>query len=186
MSNHFVWVSCRAAGVAALILVSLSVGFGVTLSGRLARGRGADLRVAHEALSLAALAMIGLHGLSLLLDSYFHPSVPDLLVPFVRDYREPYMAVGIIGGWATTLFGLAYYVRERLGPARWRMLHRLTVASWALNVVHTIGEGTDGSAPWLLAIVALTVAPVLLLLAVRVTGRHRDWAGSLLAGREPR
>ena len=49
------WITSRAAGIVALILASASVGVGVSISGRLVKGRGPDLRVTHEALSLAAL-----------------------------------------------------------------------------------------------------------------------------------
>src|SRR5205807_8178575 len=53
---HLFWITSRAAGTAALILSSLSVCVGLSMGGRLLRGRRIDLRVVHEALSLAAVA----------------------------------------------------------------------------------------------------------------------------------
>lgn len=153
------------------MLVSASVGVGVSLSGRLARGSGADLRVAHEALSLAAFALIALHVLALFGDSYFHPSLLDLAIPLKRDYREPYMAIGIVGGWGTIVLGLSYYVRGRIGIARWKVLHRLTALAWVLSVIHTLGEGTDSGDAWFVAVVVLTVLPTALLILVRLNGR---------------
>src|SRR5579871_614272 len=60
---HLFWLASRAAGIAALILSSAAVGAGLLLSGRLRKVRGPDLRVVHEALSLATLAALAVHGL---------------------------------------------------------------------------------------------------------------------------
>jgi sulfoxide reductase heme-binding subunit YedZ len=168
ISSHLFWITCRASGIAALVLVSASVGVGVCLSGRLVKGSGPDLRVAHETLSLAAYAMIALHVLSLLGDSYFHPTIADVAIPFERDYREPYMAIGIIGGWGTIVLGLSYYVREFVGTARWRVLHRFTLLTWVLSVIHTLGEGSDSGEAWFIALVVVTVLPTAVLILGRL------------------
>ena len=168
ISSHLFWITCRASGIAALVLVSASVGVGVCLSGRLVKGSGPDLRVAHETLSLAAYAMIALHVLSLLGDSYFHPTIADVAIPFERDYREPYMAIGIIGGWGTIVLGLSYYVRTHIGVQRWRKLHRFAALAWLLGLVHSLGEGTDAGQAWFLAMIAIVVAPAIVLLLSRL------------------
>src|SRR5262249_34951315 len=87
VTPHLYWITSRAAGTAALVLSSLSVSGGVSIGGRLPRGRGPDLRVAHEALSLATLAALLLHGLALVGDGFLHPSLFELAVPFVGHYR---------------------------------------------------------------------------------------------------
>ncbi|HUB76850.1 MAG TPA: hypothetical protein VL977_07325, partial [Solirubrobacteraceae bacterium] len=107
-------------------------------------------------------------ALALLGDSYFHPTVADLLVPFHLDYKEPYMALGIISGWLMLIFGLSYYVRDAIGIARWKVLHRLTALAWVLGVIHTLGEGTDAGTSWFLILGGLTVIPVALLLLARL------------------
>jgi sulfoxide reductase heme-binding subunit YedZ len=168
IASHFFWITSRAAGTVALVLASASVGVGLAISGRFGKARGPDLRVTHEALSLAALAALVLHGLALLGDSYFHPTIADLLVPFHMDYKEPYMAIGIISGWIMILFGLSYYVRERIGINRWKVWHRLTAVAWILGVVHTLGQGTDAGTTWFLAVVGIAVIPVTLLLVARL------------------
>ena len=113
--SHVFWITSRAAGIVALILTSASVGVGLSMSGRLVKGRGPDLRVTHEALAIAAIAAIALHGAALLGDSYFHPGIADLLIPFVRNYKEPYMALGIVAGWWFVVLGLSFYLRQRIG-----------------------------------------------------------------------
>jgi methionine sulfoxide reductase heme-binding subunit len=170
MSGHVFWYMTRAAGATALVASSVSMCAGLLMSGRLEKTRRIDMRVAHEALSLTALAALAVHVLSLLADSYFHPGVLDVTVPFVSGYREPWMSIGIIGGWALTLLGLSYYARGRIGPDRWRRLHRWTAAAWALGLIHSLGEGTDNGRVWFLAMTAAVALPALALLGRRLSG----------------
>ena len=181
--SHVFWITSRAAGIVALILTSASVGVGLSMSGRLVKGRGTDLRVTHEALALAAIAAIVLHAVALLGDSYFHPGIADLLIPFVRNYKEPYMALGIIAGWGFILLGLSYYLRQRIGVKRWKVMHRFTALAWVLGVIHTLGEGSDAGRTWFLVITAIAVIPTLVLLVARLARPRERGAPVELAGR---
>src|SRR5258708_29997402 len=84
---HLYWIASRAAGSAALLLSSVSVCVGLLMGGRLLKRRGIDLRVAHEALSLATIAALLVHGLTLLGDGFLHPSLGDVAVPFLSSYK---------------------------------------------------------------------------------------------------
>ena len=181
IGTHLFWITSRAAGIVALLLAGASVGVGVSIGGRLIRGRGPDLRAIHEALSLATIVALILHVASLLGDSYFHASIADLTVPFVRNYREPYMAIGIVAGWSLVVLGLSYYVRERIGIARWKVLHRFTALAWLLGVIHTLGEGSDAGKTWFLVVVSLGVIPVLGLVVARIVGTVGRSAASTTA-----
>jgi sulfoxide reductase heme-binding subunit YedZ len=164
---HLFWIASRAAGIAALILSSVSVCFGLLIGGRLTKGRRADLRVTHEALSLATLAALAVHGLTLLGDGFLHPSLGAIAVPFLSGYKTLWTSTGIIAFWALLLLGASYYARSKIGVARWRKLHRLTAIAWILGVAHSLGEGTDAGQAWFLAMTAIVVVPALGLLAVR-------------------
>ena len=83
LSAASVWITSRAAGTAALVLSSISVCVGLTMVGRMLKGRGPDLRVTHEALSLATLAALAVHGLTLIGDGFLHLSLADVAVPFL-------------------------------------------------------------------------------------------------------
>jgi sulfoxide reductase heme-binding subunit YedZ len=170
MHGQFFWVMTRAAGSVALVASSVSLCVGLLMSGRLIKGRRVDLRIAHEALSLTALIALAIHVLSLLADSFFHPSLLDVTVPFVSGYREPWMSIGIIGGWGLAVLGLSYYARGMIGPDRWRRLHRWTAAAWVLGLVHSIGEGTDNGRMWFLAMTGFVALPALALLVQRFSG----------------
>ena len=163
------WVTSRAAGTAALVLASLAVGFGLLASSRGNLGRKvAELRPVHEALSLATLAAALVHGLALLGDQYVGYSPAEIAVPFASSYQPFWTGLGVISFWGLAALGLSYYQRKRIGPARWRAMHRFTAAFWLLGLVHSLGMGTDRGAPWFLLMAGLTAAPALLLLLWRV------------------
>src|ERR1700677_4577303 len=70
---YLFWIASRAAGTSALLLSSATVCVGLLIGGRIVKGHRPELRVTHEALSLAALSALAVHGLSLLGDGYLHP-----------------------------------------------------------------------------------------------------------------
>ncbi len=166
--DHFFWLTSRAAGVAALMFASLAVAIGLSIGSRFARTRRADVRVLHEALSLAALVALGVHAVALLFDSYLHPSLTDIAIPFASAYQRWWMAAGIAGGWILLILGVSAYARTRIGQERWRKLHRFTALGWALGLAHAIGQGTDARAWWFLLAVAATAIPAAALLAARL------------------
>ena len=164
---HWFWIVSRAAGIVALLLSSAAVGVGLTMGGRMVKGRGIDLRAAHEALSLATLVAIGVHAAALLGDSFVNLSAVDIAIPFASGYKEPWMSIGIVGGWGLAILGVSYYFRTRIGVARWKRLHRWTALAWVAGIVHSLGEGTDAGTTWFLVCTAIAVVPALVLLVVR-------------------
>lgn len=160
IGEHAFWIASRASGILAIALMSFSVIVGLTMGGNLFRrvNRTArkstgtetrDLARIHEYTSLAAMVAILTHGLLLLGDGYLHPSLGDIAVPFAIEYRPFYTGLGIIGGYLVMLLGLTYYLKDHIGAARWKRLHRFTIVGWLLAVVHVFGSGTDSSTAWL-------------------------------------
>lgn len=184
---HIFWIVSRAAGSVALLLSSASVCVGLSSSMRLFKGRAADLRVAHEALSLATLLALLVHVLTLLGDSFMAPSLGELTVPFLSGYQTLWTTLGIAAFWAMVVLGLSYYVRGRIGAQRWRLLHRFSALAWVLGLAHSLGEGTDAGQAWFLAMTAIVVLPALGLLLARwlkaTTGRSADGSGGVLQAR---
>jgi len=164
---HLYWITSRAAGIVALLLSSVSVCVGLLMGGRILKGRQPDLRVTHEALSLATLAALAVHGLTLIGDEFLHPTLGDVAVPFLSGYKTLWTSMGIVAFWAMLLLGLSYYARTRIGTQRWRKLHRFTALAWILGLAHSLGEGTDAGQTWFLAMTAIVVLPAIALLLVR-------------------
>ena len=169
LGEHFFWITSRAAGIVALLAASLAVSIGLLMGGRLTKRRMPELRATHEALSLATIAALLVHALSLLGDSFLSLSLADVTLPFVSGYQRLWTTTGIVAGWILLILGLSYYIRGRIGPARWRSLHRFTALGWLLGVVHAVGEGTDAGAAWFLIAAGAVVLPASALLVVRLT-----------------
>ncbi|MFN8160077.1 MAG: ferric reductase-like transmembrane domain-containing protein [Solirubrobacterales bacterium] len=162
------WLASRAAGTTALILASASVTVGLLCSYRVAWMRRLRLRPVHEALSIATLAMIAVHGVALLGDPWLKPGIAGVAVPFATPYAPFWTGLGVIAAYGLAALGLSYYARGRLGPARWRSAHRLTALFWLLGVVHTLGAGSDLGARWYTAMLAVTTSLPMALLAARL------------------
>jgi sulfoxide reductase heme-binding subunit YedZ len=164
---HLFWITSRAAGTAALFLSSASVTLGLAMGMKLVKGRGPDLRALHEALSLATIAALLVHGLSLLGDTFLHPSLADIAIPFASGYKTGWTSLGIIAAYALILLGPSYYARRLIGQERWRKWHRFTALAWIAGVVHAFGEGTDAGSAWFVLMVAATTLPAAMLLVLR-------------------
>jgi methionine sulfoxide reductase heme-binding subunit len=168
LTPHLFWITSRAAGFAALVLASLAVSLGLLMSTKLLKGKTTELRAAHDTLALATIVAIVVHGVTLLGDSYLHPSIFDISLPFASSYKTFWTTLGIVGGWGLIIRGLSYYARRWFGAVRWRKLHRFTALARLLGLVHSLGEGTDAGQLWFLAMVALVAIPALALLATRL------------------
>ena len=120
--QHMWWLASRSMGVVAMALVSMSLAFGLAMSGKLVRGPGVAgrMRAVHEALALSGLLAIVLHGLLLLPDTYLRPGLAGIAIPFVAAHRPVWTALGVTAGWMSAVITLSFYVRSRIGVRAWR------------------------------------------------------------------
>jgi sulfoxide reductase heme-binding subunit YedZ len=158
VNDHLFWITSRAAGTLALLFSSVAVGVGLSMGGKLIKGRGTDLRAMHEALSMATIVAIVVHAVALLGDSFMHPNLADVTLPFVSSYMTVWTTIGIVGGWMMIILGLSFYARARIGQQRWRKL--------------PLGEGTDAGKLWFLVATAIVVLPAAALLVMRLSARR--------------
>jgi sulfoxide reductase heme-binding subunit YedZ len=172
-STHLFWITSRAAGTTAMALSGVSVSLGLMMGGRLRRSGAPDRRVLHEALSLAVLLAIVVHGLALVGDQYLRPGLAGVTVPFVLSYKTAWTTLGIVSGWGLIALGLGFYARRWIGPQRFRIMHRFTALVWLGGLAHSLGEGTDAGQTWFLALLAVTTLPAMGLLCVRWLGGGR-------------
>ena len=179
LAQHAWWLASRASGIVALVLVTISVGLGLTMAGRWARRPGLPrvLTAIHEQTAVMALAAIGLHGVTLLGDPWLNPGPAGIAVPFTIAYRPLWTGFGILAGYLGALLGLTFYVRRRIGARLWRQAHRLSVVVYGLAVAHTLGAGTDASTPWMRIWLSATAPVIAVLFVARVVGARRAACG---------
>jgi sulfoxide reductase heme-binding subunit YedZ len=174
--QHFFWISSRAFGIVALVLIALSVGFGIAISAR-ASNEPAYMRQVHEATALAGLIAIAIHAALLLGDTYLKPGVAGITIPFVLSTARIWTAVGVISAWLAAILGLSFYARKWIGTQRWRRMHRWSLAVYVLGIAHGVGSGTDGLSLWLIAIIVATGIPVVLMAFYRYMPSQEPAAG---------
>jgi sulfoxide reductase heme-binding subunit YedZ len=167
--DHGWWLASRASGITALLLVTVSVTIGLSMAGgwEMRRpGLKRALMAVHEHAAVGGIFAIAVHAITLLGDGWLKPSIGEITVPFAMDYKPLGTGMGVIAAWLAILLGLSFYARRRIGPARWRKLHRLTLLVYLLAAAHTLSAGSDAGNPALLA-VTLMPAGVIATLAVR-------------------
>ncbi len=162
------WLASRAAGVVALLCIAVSVGVGLAMAGQLRPAWARTLMSVHQQTALVGLVAIAVHAITLLGDRFLSPSIGDITIPFTSAHDPLWTGLGVTGGWLAAILGLSYWLRNLIGPALWRRLHRATVLVYVLSVAHTLGAGTDASEPWMLVLLVATGAPILFLLLMRI------------------
>ena len=164
------WLASRAAGVTALVCITVAVVVGLAMGGKVARRPGWPrvLLAVHEHAALAGLVAIAVHGVTLLGDGWLKAGVADIAVPFASDHEPLWTGLGVLGGWLAALLGLTFYARRRIGMQRWRKLHRATIVVYVLSVAHALGAGTDAQAGWMQVLVLGSAIPVLFLFVMRL------------------
>jgi sulfoxide reductase heme-binding subunit YedZ len=162
LETHGWWLASRASGLVALVLVTVSVGLGLAMAGKVMRrpGLSRKLMALHEHTALAGLVAIAVHGITLLGDPWLNPGVAGITVPFAMGYRPLATGLGIIAGYLAALLGLSFYLRRRIGAKLWRKAHRATVLVYVLGLGHAFTAGTDASTVWFRWWVLMT-APVI-------------------------
>jgi len=175
VETHGWWLASRASGLVALVLVTVSVLLGLTMSGKLMRrpGFAKKLLAVHEQTALAGLIAIAVHGIALLGDPWLHPGVAGVAVPFALGFKTFFTGLGVIAGYLAALLGLSYYVRRRIGARLWRKAHRFTVAVYVLGLLHALGAGSDTGSPLFLLWAVGSGVPIACLFVYRLGAARR-------------
>jgi len=175
LQSHGWWIASRASGLLALVLVTISVGLGLMMAGKVMRrpGLSRKLIAIHEHAAVAGIIAIAVHGITLLGDPWLNPGIGGIAVPFTMGFRPLFTGLGIIAGYLAALLGLSFYFRKRIGAKLWRKAHRATVVVWVLGLVHAFGAGSDASAVWFRWWVLLTTPPIAGLFVYRMLSHRK-------------
>ena len=150
MKDPTFWILARATGLTAYALLTLSMLAGLVLKSRpFGRAlKAASVMDTHRFLSLLALGAVGLHALTLVLDSTVHIGLGALLVPGLSPYRPVAVGLGVAAAELMALVIASFSLRGRIGQRNWRRLHWATFGLFALATAHGLAAGTDSSRPW--------------------------------------
>ncbi len=170
------WYFGRGAGVTALVLFTLVMVLGVVVrAGKPLPGLPRfAVQAVHRTTSLTAVAFLVLHIGSLLFDPYAQLRLVDTVVPFVGSFKPLWQGLGTLALDLVLLLVISSLMRHRLGVRSWRILHWSAYLCWPIAIGHAVGNGTDGTSTWLLAIVAICVAAVGAAIGYRLFGHYDD------------
>jgi sulfoxide reductase heme-binding subunit YedZ len=149
--NETLWLLGRGTGVAALLLLTLSMGLGVLTAGRYVSKEVPRFALTeiHRRASLAATVLLGVHLVSLWADPVAPLRAVDLLVPFLGARNPVWWGLGTLGMDLVAVLVVTSLLRSRMPYGVWRRLHWLSYATWPLAFLHALGSGTDAGPWWL-------------------------------------
>ena len=164
------WHLVRACGLIAYALLAASTLWGVFLSSRVIKdwSPGALSLLLHATTSWLAVVFALAHVGLLLFDSYYHFTIPDLLIPFGGPYRPIPVGFGVIGMWLIFAITISFSMRKLIGQRAWQYLHYASYASFGLISVHALLAGTDGVQPGLQLILVVFALVVFGLMGMRI------------------
>ncbi|HJQ41686.1 MAG TPA: hypothetical protein VJ831_01260 [Jatrophihabitantaceae bacterium] len=169
------WYIARGAGLSALILLTVATCLGAVTSGRV-HGRPVariNAQYLHRAFAFGGLAVLGVHVIAILADSYAHVGWLHSLIPFTSQYRPLWVGIGTLALYAYALVAVSGMLRARLatstaGARGWRILHGSAYAGWALSILHGLKSGTDSDVTWVRFLYLACLAAVVGSVAVRM------------------
>jgi len=189
VSSQVFWYSARAAGVVAWALAAGAVIWGLVVSTRAVtpRPKPAWWFDLHRFLGGAAVIFTAIHVASILLDSYVHFGLVNVLVPLTGSWHPVAVAWGIVAMYLLVAVEITSLLRSRLPKRVWRGVHFATFGLYVVATVHAFAAGTDA---WSLAFVAAATASLIAvggLTLLRVwQASHRRSAPTIKAVARPR
>jgi len=154
MNSTALWYATRATGLMALVLLTLTMVFGMTTTTR-ARARnwpGFAQQEMHRRISILSVVFVGLHVLTSVMDTFVNIPLAAVVIPFTSKYQGFWVGVGAIALDLMIAVFVTSLLRERMRPATWRAVHWLAYLSWPVALAHTFGMGTDAGEGWVIVL----------------------------------
>lgn len=176
MTSQVWWYLTRSTGIVAWALASASVIWGLLLSTRLVRRRGAPkwLLDLHRYLGGVTVAFVGLHIGALVADSYVDFRRVDVLVPFASAWKPVPVALGVIATYALIAVEGSSLAMKRLPKRVWHRIHMAGFAVFVLATGHGLFAGTDTDNVAMFAAYSVTAGAVVFLTIFRVLTARRS------------
>lgn len=148
------WVTARVSGIVAYLLLVASMTSGIVLKSRLVQRVATPVARMewHRMLALLALALVGVHGVALVMDSYISITPADLLIPGGVDYRTWWVSAGVIATWLMLFVIVTAMMRADVGARWWKTIHYASYALFVAATAHGLMAGTDSGQLWMLAL----------------------------------
>ena len=187
MSTQILWFATRGAGIVSMLLFSAVVVLGVLTTMRWGSDRWPRFLTVeiHRTISLLSVVFLAVHILTAILDPFTNLGISAALVPFASSYRPLWVGLGVLSIYLGAAVLITSLLRDRVGLRLWRAIHWLAYACWPLALLHSIGSGSDATAPWMIAVDALCVVPVAFAVAWRLVSARGSNRSALASVASP-
>lgn len=189
-----IWYLSRAAGLTALVALSVSTALGAWVSSpnRAASTSALSRRYLwqriHLSAALTGLGLLAVHVISLILDTKTGIWPGSIVVPMASAYRPMAVTAGVLALYIVAVVTVAGGLRGRLASSArlsraWRATHALAYGAWALAIGHGIFAGTDTLRGYVPVLYAACVGVVAVAVVHRVRSQRSHDARSLARAR---
>lgn len=178
MSNQVWWYTARAGGLVAWGLATLSVVWGLLLSGRFGRKpKPAWVLDLHRFLGALTVVFVAVHMLALWLDSFVQFGPAELFVPFASAWKPGEVAWGIVAAYLLVAIEVTSLLQRRIPRRVWHAIHLTSFGLFGFATVHALTAGSDAKSVFVRAFALLSTVIIVNLTVLRIVSRR--------AGRAP-
>ncbi len=176
--SEALWAFGRVSGAMSLLFFTASVVLGIiTRSGRPLPGLPRfSISLIHRNIAILASVFLVLHVVTLILDPFAHLRIIDTFVPFLGSFKPFWQGLGTVAFDLILAIVITSLFRRWLGARLFTAVHWFTYAMWPIAVVHSIGNGTNGTNKWFLLFVVICGVSVVSASIWRVSGRFLEVA----------
>jgi methionine sulfoxide reductase heme-binding subunit len=167
------WYLTRGTGAVALILLTISVVFGIaaTMGAGGKRTPRFVIQGLHRNISLLVMVFLGLHVLTTVADHYVPIGWVDAVVPFSSPYKPLWVGLGALATDLLLALILSSLLRVHISPSLWRTIHWSAYLCWPITLIHGLGIGSDVHHQWMLVVNVACVFAVVVSVLLRVLRR---------------
>lgn len=145
LNAKLTWYAARASGLVAWSTVTASMLWGLSLSTRLVRRKGAPawLLDLHKFLGTLSVVFVGVHLLALWADNYTYFGPRELFVPLASAWRPGAVAWGIVATYLLIAIQVTSWAMRKLPRKVWHAVHLTSFPLFAAATLHGFTAGAD-------------------------------------------
>jgi hypothetical protein len=151
-------------------MLAAGVIWGLLLSTRVLgrRPRPAWLLDLHRFFGACAVVFVAIHVIAIVLDSYVHFGLADVLVPFASSWHPVAVAWGIVSLYLLMAVEVTSLLRRHLSRTAWHAVHLSSLPLFVAATFHGLSAGTDSSGPVFRGVMVGVTLAVMALVVLRL------------------